>query len=72
MNTELVHQVGGLDTRLANWLCKKINVAKSKEVKTGCNLAESFKEGYDQKGAVFLMTTTKEKRGDLYKNIISC
>jgi hypothetical protein len=28
---------------------------KSKEVKTGCNLAESFKEGYGFKRAVLLM-----------------
>jgi hypothetical protein len=29
---------------------KQIIVAKSKEVKTGCNLAESSKEGYGSKG----------------------
>jgi hypothetical protein len=33
-------------------LCKKITAAKSKEVKTGCNLAESSKEGYGSKRAV--------------------
>jgi hypothetical protein len=32
-------------------LCKKIIVAKSKEVKTGCNLAEYSKEGYGSKRA---------------------
>jgi hypothetical protein len=31
---------------LATLLCKRITAAKSKEVKTGCNLAETFKEGY--------------------------
>jgi hypothetical protein len=37
---------------------------KSKDVKTGCNLAESSKEGYGSKGAVLsmmmmmMMTTT--------------
>jgi hypothetical protein len=33
----------GFDARLTIWLCKRIIVAKSKEVKTGSNLAESFK-----------------------------
>jgi hypothetical protein len=37
-----------VDTRLTTLLCKKI-VRKSREVKTGCNLAESFREGYDLK-----------------------
>jgi hypothetical protein len=32
--------------------CKKFIVAKSKEVKTGSNLAESYKEGYGSKRAV--------------------
>jgi hypothetical protein len=36
-------------------LCKKIIVAKPKEVKTGCNLAESSKEGHGLKMAVLLM-----------------
>jgi hypothetical protein len=36
-------------------LCKKITVAKSKEVKTRCNLAESSKEGYGSKRAVLLL-----------------
>jgi hypothetical protein len=44
-----------LDPKLATLLCKKIIVAKSKEVKTGCNLAESSKEGYGSKRAVLLM-----------------
>jgi hypothetical protein len=34
----------GLHARLTILLCKKITVAKSKEVKTGCNLAEISKE----------------------------
>jgi hypothetical protein len=41
-----------LDTRLLTLLCKKITVAKSKEVKTGYNLAESSKKGYGSKRAV--------------------
>jgi hypothetical protein len=36
---DLVLQVGGLDTRLTTLLSKRIIVEKSKEVKTGCNLA---------------------------------
>jgi hypothetical protein len=42
------------------FLCKKNIVAKSKEVKIGCSLAESSKEGYGSKRAVFpmmIMTT---------------
>jgi hypothetical protein len=42
-----------LDARLTTLLCKKIIVAKSKEVKTRSNLAESSKEGHDSKRAVF-------------------
>jgi hypothetical protein len=34
-----------LDARLTTLLCKRITVAKSKEMKTGCNLAESSNEG---------------------------
>jgi hypothetical protein len=30
-------------------LCKKITVAESRDVKTGCNLAESSTEGYGSK-----------------------
>jgi hypothetical protein len=37
-------------------LCKKIIVAKSKEVKTGCT--KSSKEGYGSKRPVMPMTTT--------------
>jgi hypothetical protein len=33
----------------------KIILAKSKEVKTGCNLAESSKEGYGSKRVVWSM-----------------
>jgi hypothetical protein len=36
----------GLDARQSTLLCKQIIVAKSKEVKTGCSLAEPSKEGY--------------------------
>jgi hypothetical protein len=36
-------------------LCKKIIVAKFKEVKTGCILAESSKKGYGSKRSVFPM-----------------
>jgi hypothetical protein len=34
---------------------KKIFVAKSEEVKTGSNLAESYKEGYGSKRILLLM-----------------
>jgi hypothetical protein len=44
-----------LDAGLTSLLCKKIIVAKSKEVKTGCNLAESCKEGCGSKRDVFPM-----------------
>jgi hypothetical protein len=40
-----------MDARLMILLCRKITGAKSKEVKTGCNLAESSKEGYGLKRA---------------------
>jgi hypothetical protein len=36
-------------------LCKKIMVVKCKEVKSGCNLAESSTEGYGSKRVVLLM-----------------
>jgi hypothetical protein len=36
-------------------LCKTFIVARSKEGKTGCNLAESSKEGYGSKGALLPM-----------------
>jgi hypothetical protein len=45
-----------LDSRLANFICKKIIVAKSKEVKPdGTNLTESSNEGYASKRAVLPM-----------------
>jgi hypothetical protein len=44
-----------LDARLTTLLCKKIIVAKSKEVKTGCNLAESSKEDCGSKRPVLPM-----------------
>jgi hypothetical protein len=36
-------------------LCVKVIIAKSKEVKTGSNLADSYKEGYFSKVAVLSM-----------------
>jgi hypothetical protein len=48
-----------LDARLTTLLCKKKNiVAKSKEVKTGCNLAESSKEGCGSKRTVLQIMMT--------------
>jgi hypothetical protein len=47
-----------LDARLTALLVKKITVARSKEVKTGRNLAESSKEGYGSKTAVFSVKMT--------------
>jgi hypothetical protein len=47
--------VGGLDAILKNLFCKKNIVAKSKDVKIGCDLAESSKEGYGSKRAVLPM-----------------
>jgi hypothetical protein len=44
----------GLDAKLRTVLCT-ITVAKSKEVKIGCNLTESSKEGYGSKRAVLPM-----------------
>jgi hypothetical protein len=41
-----------LDARLTTLLCKKITVAKSKELKTGRNLAEPSKECYGPKRSV--------------------
>jgi hypothetical protein len=38
-----------LDARLTTLLCKKIIVAKPKEVKTGCNPTESSREAYGSK-----------------------
>jgi hypothetical protein len=38
-----------LGARLTTLACKKVIVAKSKEVKIGCNLAESSEEGYGSK-----------------------
>jgi hypothetical protein len=44
-----------LDARLTTLLCNKNTVAKSKEVKTRCKLAESSKEGHISKKAVLPM-----------------
>jgi hypothetical protein len=46
-----------MDTRLKTVHCKSINVAKSKEVKTGSNLGDFSKEGYGSKSAVLPTTT---------------
>jgi hypothetical protein len=43
-----------LDTRLTNFLCYKITVAKVKEAKTGCNMAE-YSKSVAKKGAVLPM-----------------
>jgi hypothetical protein len=44
-----------LDARLTTLFCKTVIVAKSKEVKTGCNLTEISREGYDSKEAILPM-----------------
>jgi hypothetical protein len=51
-----------LDASLTALLCKKITVAKSKEVKTACNLAKSSKESYGSKRAVFPMMIIRNKK----------
>jgi hypothetical protein len=48
-----------LNARLTTLLCKKIIVAKSKEVKTGCNLAETSKEGSESAVLSMMMNTGK-------------
>jgi hypothetical protein len=40
----------GLDARLTALFCKQIIVTKSKDVKTGCSMSESSKEGYGSNG----------------------
>jgi hypothetical protein len=52
---DVVVQIWGLDARLTTLLCKKIIVTKSKEVKTGCNRAESSTEGCGSKRTVLPM-----------------
>jgi hypothetical protein len=44
-----------LDVRLTTLLCKKIIVAKSKEVKTGSNMAELPVEVYSSKMGSFII-----------------
>jgi hypothetical protein len=44
-----------LGARLTTLLCKQIIATKSKEVKTGCNLAETSKEVYGSKRVVLPM-----------------
>jgi hypothetical protein len=53
--SDLVLKVWGFDTGLKNLLCKNIIVVKYKEVKTGCKLEESSKEGYGSKCPVLPM-----------------
>jgi hypothetical protein len=61
-----------LDARLTTLLCKKIHIfTKSKEVKTGYNLAESSKEGCGSKRAVLPMMMMKnlaEEKSCVYTN----
>jgi hypothetical protein len=47
-----------LGAKLTSLLCKKIIVAKFKEVKTAYNQAESSKESYGSEGAVLPMMMT--------------
>jgi hypothetical protein len=42
-----------LDARLKTLLCEEIILAKSKEVKPGCNLAESSNKGCGSKRGCF-------------------
>jgi hypothetical protein len=44
-----------LDARLTTLFGKRVIVVKSKEVETGCTLAEYSKEGYRSKRAVLPM-----------------
>jgi hypothetical protein len=44
-----------MDARLTILLCRNIIDGNPKKVKTGCNLAESSKEGYGSKRAVLPM-----------------
>jgi hypothetical protein len=46
-------------------LCEKIIVVKSKEVKSGWHLAESFKEGCGPKRTILRMTITS-KAGSVF------
>jgi hypothetical protein len=57
---ELVLQAGGWTL-----LCNKNIVAKSKEVKTDCILAESSEEGFHSERAVFAMLLMN-KGGDFF------
>jgi hypothetical protein len=50
-----------------NLLCKEINVAKSKEVKTGSDLAESYMESYGSKRAVLPIMMRAKKKLDCSK-----
>jgi hypothetical protein len=48
---DAVLQVRGSDAGLRTMLCKKITAARSKEVQTGCNLAEFSGECHGPKRA---------------------
>jgi hypothetical protein len=57
----------GRKARLTTFLCKNMIVAKNKQVKTGCNLAEYSEEGYGSKRAVFADDDdADEKSNDQY------
>jgi hypothetical protein len=51
------HKYRDLVLQLGGWtqVCKNITAAKSEEVKTGSNLAESSEEGYGSKRALLPM-----------------
>jgi hypothetical protein len=59
-----------LDARLTILLLKK-NFAKSKEVKTGCNMAEFSKEGYSSKMGCFADDDDDDDSPLLVQNIFS-
>jgi hypothetical protein len=48
----------GLGARLKTSLCKNGTVAKSKDVKIGCNLTERSEEGCESKRVVLSVMTT--------------
>jgi hypothetical protein len=59
-----------LDARLTNLFCKKITVAKSKEVNAGCNLAKSSKEGYSSKRALLQIMMIGKKAVNTFTAIL--
>jgi hypothetical protein len=58
-----------LDARLMYVLCKKIIVAKSIDVKTGSNVAESSREGHGSSMAVLTMMTMNALERSMSINI---